>query len=122
MYQYTEEQFTEEQTEVYFTPEVLADRWSVTLHTLEQWRWRGRGPRFFKAGSLIRYPRMEVEKFETRITQTPVFDEMDTRFLCIDLGSSILTSPIEQGPVDDMGDHDPKYLKEKEKCKKNKLK
>lgn len=76
--------------EVYLTPKALAHRWSLTLHTLEQWRWKGRGPRFFKAGNRIRYPQKEVERFEADLIQSPTVDPNDKRFLCIDLESLIL--------------------------------
>ena len=73
--------------EIYFTPKALARRWNVTLHTLEQWRWKGHGPRFFKVGSAIRYPKGEIERFEMKGTCTPKLDVMDKRFLCIELES-----------------------------------
>ena len=76
-------------TEVYLTAKGLALRWKVTLHTLEQWRWKGRGPHFFKLGSCVRYPREEIERFEMNLTCTPHVDPTDKRFLCIDLESLI---------------------------------
>lgn len=79
------QQTSENPREAYLTSKDLAHRWSVTLHTLEQWRWKGRGPHFFKVGSCIRYPKAEIERFETHFTQTPLLDVMDKRFLCIDL-------------------------------------
>jgi hypothetical protein len=71
--------------DIYFTPEDLAHRWTVTLHTLEQWRWRGRGPHFFKAGRLIRYPRKEIERFEMNISPFSSGNAKDKCFSCIDL-------------------------------------
>ncbi|OJW47172.1 MAG: hypothetical protein BGO67_03600 [Alphaproteobacteria bacterium 41-28] len=47
-----------------FTPEDLAARWNVTTATLSQWRWNGRGPRFFKMGKGIRYRLSDIEHFE----------------------------------------------------------
>lgn len=79
----------ENHIETYFTPKALAQRWNVTLHTLEQWRWKGHGPRFFKAGGSVRYPRQEIEKFEASVTHSPTVDLTDKRFLCIDLESLV---------------------------------
>jgi len=46
------------------TPEDLAARWNVTPATLSQWRWNGRGPRFFKMNKGVRYRLQDVERFE----------------------------------------------------------
>lgn len=48
----------------HFTREELAARWGVTVATLDQWRWNGRGPRFFKPGRIIYYRVKDVELFE----------------------------------------------------------
>jgi hypothetical protein len=31
----------------------LADRWHISPRTLEQWRWRGVGPRYLKIGARV---------------------------------------------------------------------
>lgn len=46
------------------TPKDLANRWSVSLHTLSQWRWNGKGPLFVKLGSRVMYRIQDVEYFE----------------------------------------------------------
>ena len=46
------------------TPEDLSARWNITLATLSQWRWNGRGPRFVKMGKGIRYRLSDIERFE----------------------------------------------------------
>jgi hypothetical protein len=42
----------------------LADRWALSPRTLEQWRWRGVGPRYLKIGGRVIYPLAEVERYE----------------------------------------------------------
>ena len=42
----------------------LAARWRVSPRTLEQWRWRGIGPRYLKIGGRVIYPLAEVEAYE----------------------------------------------------------
>lgn len=46
------------------TQDELAARWRVSPRTLEQWRWRGIGPRHLKIGGRVIYPLDEVEAFE----------------------------------------------------------
>jgi hypothetical protein len=42
----------------------LAARWRVSVRTLQNWRWMGRGPRFLKIGARVLYARTEIEAFE----------------------------------------------------------
>lgn len=42
----------------------LTKRWDVTSKTLQNWRWKGNGPEFFKVGRTIRYRLEDVESFE----------------------------------------------------------
>ncbi len=42
----------------------LAERWSLSPRTLEQWRWRGVGPRYLKLGARVTYRLSDVEAFE----------------------------------------------------------
>ena len=42
----------------------LAERWSFSPRTLEQWRWRGIGPRYLKLGGRVIYRLSDVEAFE----------------------------------------------------------
>jgi len=50
--------------EPHLSREALAFRWKVTVATLDQWRWNGKGPRFFKIGRNIFYRIKEIESFE----------------------------------------------------------
>jgi len=43
----------------------LAARWNLSPRTLEQWRWRGVGPRYLKLGGRVIYRLSDVEAFET---------------------------------------------------------
>lgn len=43
----------------------LAARWKVSTRTLEGWRYQGKGPRYCRLGSRVRYPLKEVVQFET---------------------------------------------------------
>jgi hypothetical protein len=43
----------------------LAKRWHISPRTLEQWRWRGRGPRFLKIGGRVIYQLSEIESYES---------------------------------------------------------
>lgn len=51
----------------FLTPEQLAERWSLPLTTLSQWRWCGKGPDFFKMGKRVRYNLEVIEQFERDI-------------------------------------------------------
>ena len=42
----------------------LAVRWNISERTLEQWRWLGKGPRYVKLGGRVRYPLLEIERYE----------------------------------------------------------
>jgi hypothetical protein len=44
----------------------LADRWSISPRTLEQWRWQGRGPQYLKIGGRVVYRLQDVEQFEAQ--------------------------------------------------------
>ena len=50
----------------YITSTALAARWHITPHTLSQWRWNGKGPRFSRMGGHILYDLQHVEDFEER--------------------------------------------------------
>lgn len=51
------------------TDEDLARRWKVELVTICQWRWNGKGPRFFKMGRQAFYRPEDVRSFEEQKTQ-----------------------------------------------------
>ena len=42
----------------------LAERWRLSVRTLEKWRQTQRGPRHRKLGGRVVYPIEEVERFE----------------------------------------------------------
>lgn len=42
----------------------LAVRWRISPRTLEQWRWRGIGPRYLKVGARVLYPLEMVVAYE----------------------------------------------------------
>ena len=42
----------------------LAARWRMSPRTLEQWRWRGVGPRYLKLGGRVVYRETDVEAYE----------------------------------------------------------
>jgi len=46
-----------------FTTKEAAERLNIKPETLEQWRWRGCGPRFIKIGRAVRYDEAELENF-----------------------------------------------------------
>lgn len=46
------------------TANELAVRWSVTIKTLRQWRWNGKGPPYFKIGGRALYRLEQIEDFE----------------------------------------------------------
>ena len=58
-------------TDHLLTNDDLADELGVHPTTLAQWRLiAGRGPRFVKVGSSVRYRRSDVEKWLTERTRT----------------------------------------------------
>lgn len=48
----------------FLTAEDLSKRWGIATHTLSQWRWSSRGPRYMKVGRRILYRLNEIEAFE----------------------------------------------------------
>ncbi len=52
----------------FLTPQDLADRWGIHATTLANWRMTGRGPRFIKIGSRVRYNLEEIQAFEMQQT------------------------------------------------------
>lgn len=47
-----------------FNENQLAERWALSIKTLQDWRRKGTGPAYLKLGKAIRYPHEIVEKFE----------------------------------------------------------
>ncbi|MFD0981821.1 helix-turn-helix transcriptional regulator [Tropicimonas aquimaris] len=46
------------------TEQHLAERWQMSVRTLQNWRWMGRGPRYLKIGARVLYPLDEIEAYE----------------------------------------------------------
>lgn len=55
---------------ILLTPTDLAERWKLTLCTLSQWRWNGKGPPYIKMGKLILYDLAVIECFEDKRIRT----------------------------------------------------
>ena len=45
------------------TPEDVAALLQVTVNTLQNWRYNGRGPIFSRVGGIIRYTRQDINDF-----------------------------------------------------------
>lgn len=52
------------------TTEEAAAQLGVAPKTLENWRSIGRGPRYVKVGSLVRYPQSEIDAYLKKNTRT----------------------------------------------------
>lgn len=52
------------------TPQQVVERWdgAITVGTLANWRAKGKGPTFIKFGVWVRYPIVELEKWEAENT------------------------------------------------------
>ena len=48
------------------TPDELVERWkgSVKVRTLEQWRYKGIGPKYTKIGQKVMYHLTDIEEYE----------------------------------------------------------
>ena len=52
------------------TPDQLAERYEgISVLTLQDWRYKGKGPRYFKAGKRVYYRESEVEAWEKAETE-----------------------------------------------------
>jgi len=51
----------------YLTPEQLASRWQIQKKTLDNWRYQGKGPKYVRIGSRIRYPVDQVTAYEEEL-------------------------------------------------------
>jgi len=52
------------------TPEDVANLLQVTVSTLQNWRYNGRGPIFSRMGGIIRYTREDVNAFVSSSRQS----------------------------------------------------
>ena len=49
----------------------LAKRWSVSLKTLERWRWRGQGPPYIKLVGRVLYRLEDIVEYERQRLRLP---------------------------------------------------
>ena len=47
-----------------FTEIKLAERWALSVKTLQDWRRKGTGPEYLKLGKAICYPHEVIERYE----------------------------------------------------------
>ena len=50
----------------FLTPPEVAQRWRVSIRTLEGWRFKGIGPTFVRIGSRVLYRAAQIEAFENQ--------------------------------------------------------
>lgn len=50
----------------FLTPAQLADRWSLHVNTLANWRAQGRGPAWTAIGGAVRYALTDIEEWESQ--------------------------------------------------------
>jgi predicted site-specific integrase-resolvase len=55
----------------HFTQASLAERWQLTVRTLERWRIAGTGPAWMKLNGRIRYRPEDVDAFERARLRQP---------------------------------------------------
>ncbi len=63
------------------SPEELAARWGIMTITLDRWRWSGKGPRFFKAGRVVKYRVQDIEMYEEQKSRQSTACTSDERLL-----------------------------------------
>lgn len=51
---------------VHIDSEGLANRWGIETKTLSNWRVLGKGPRYIRIGSRVRYPMSEIIDYERK--------------------------------------------------------
>jgi len=49
---------------VFLQPKEVAQRWGISLRTLERWRWLNEGVPYVKIGGLVRYRLDDVKAYE----------------------------------------------------------
>ncbi len=61
----------EKSTRDVFSPKQLAERYDgLTVLTLADWRYKGTGPRFFRAGKRVYYRKVDVDAWEAEGVET----------------------------------------------------
>jgi len=53
------------------TPQELAERWSIPVGRLSEWRYSGIGPPYVKIGRYPRYRVEDIAQYEARHRQVP---------------------------------------------------
>ena len=48
-------------TDRFLSPRQVELEYEISTHTLQHWRYQGRGPAYYKLGSRVRYLRSELE-------------------------------------------------------------
>ena len=61
-------------TDLLWNEAQTADRLNLSPRTLQQWRYRGGGPRYLKIGSAVRYRPADVEVWLEQQTRTSTSD------------------------------------------------
>ena len=49
---------------MHLRPDDLSARWHIATRTLDNWRWKGEGPRYLKIGGRVVYRLEDVEAYE----------------------------------------------------------
>jgi hypothetical protein len=57
-------------TNQFYTETQLAERWAMSVKTLQAWRERGNGLVFIKLGKAVRYRLTDIEDFEAKNLKT----------------------------------------------------
>jgi hypothetical protein len=50
----------------------LSESWCLNYSTLSQWRWNGKGPKYFKIGGRILYQTEDIVAFEEQQLRTNI--------------------------------------------------
>ena len=58
-------------TERHLNEKQLAHRWSVSIRTLQRWRWAKTGPAYLKLGARVAYALVDIEAYEERTRKPP---------------------------------------------------
>ncbi|HEY1914259.1 MAG TPA: helix-turn-helix domain-containing protein [Streptosporangiaceae bacterium] len=53
----------------YLTTEEVAERYRRTVPTVRYWRHTGYGPKGVRVGTIVLYPRAEVERFDQQLAE-----------------------------------------------------
>lgn len=56
------------------TEALLAERWAISVRTLQMWRFKGFGPPFLKVGNAVRYDPAECEEWLEKNSRSSTSD------------------------------------------------